>query len=246
MIKKYRDISIIDFGDRILTVACDSCGGVGSLDGDVVKTDGFTLGYHTAFVALAETLAIGAEPLLIADTLSVSLDSYGKLILNGIKAAAKEAGLDPSVSVTGSSEENFFAASTGIGVTVLGQIKDKNYIPVPTESNYDAVLIGMPCVGNDVLKYKTEILSLEALKSIIGKTYVLDTIPAGSKGVLYEAKQLAQGLGMRFNEKTNTPEIIRKSAGPATCAVAAILSGSIESLKKLMKIPIMKIGNFSK
>ena len=89
MIEKYRDISIINFGDRLLTVACDSCGGVGMLDGDVIKADGFIVGYHTAFVSLAETLAIGSEPLLVVDTLSVSLGSYGKSILKGIKAAAE-------------------------------------------------------------------------------------------------------------------------------------------------------------
>lgn len=246
MIEKYRDISIIDFGDRILTIACDSCGGVGLLDGDVVKADGFTVGYHTAFVALAETLAIGAEPLLVADTLSVSLGSYGKSILSGIKAAAKDAGLDPSVSITGSSEENFLVSSTGIGVTVLGQIKNKNYIPVAVETDYEAVLIGIPHVGDDVLKNKSEIITLETLKTFIGKNYVLDIIPAGSKGVLYEAKQMAKSLGMNFNESTNTPEILRKSAGPATCAVAAIIQGSVELIKKLTDIPIIKIGNFSK
>lgn len=246
MIEKYRDISMIDFGDRILTVACDSCGGVGMLDGDVVKADGFSVGYHTAFVALAETIAIGSEPLLIVDTLSVSLGSYGKSILSGVKAAAKEAGLDPSVSVTGSSEENFLTPSTGIGVTVLGQTKNKNYKPKPINKEYDAVLIGIPHIGNEVLKSKSEILSLQIIKTLIKENSVLDLVPAGSKGSLFEAKQMALDLVMNYRENLQNPDIIRKSAGPATCAVAAVIPGNIELLKKLIEIPIIKIGSFMK
>lgn len=246
MIEKYRDISIIHFGDRLLTVACDSCGGVGRLEDDTVKTDGFNVGYHTAFVALAETLAIGAEPLLVADTLSVSLGSYGKSILYGIKTAAEEAGLDPDSSITGSSEENFTVSSTGIGVTVLGQIKTSDFRPIPEYDIYEVILIGIPYVGRDVLEHKSKILTLDSIKTIIGESYVLDLVPAGSRGVLFEAKQMAKDLVMEYNENTDFAEMIRKSAGPATCAVAAVVPGSIESLAAVIDIPVSLIGTFSK
>jgi len=246
MISKYRDISIIDFGDKLLTIACDSCGGVGLLDGDIVKADGFNVGYHTAFVALAETLAIGAEPLMIVDTLSVSLESYGKSILYGIKSAAKEAGLDPSLSITGSSEENFTVSSTGIGVTVLGQIDSPDFRPVPDGDKYEAVLFGIPYVGDEVLQNKAKVLSLESIKTIIGEASVLDLIPVGSRGVLFETKQMAKDLGMEFSEESAIKDMIRQSAGPATCAVAAVCPGSIESLKILIDIPVTLIGTFSK
>ena len=198
MIEKYRDISIIHFGGSILTVACDSCGGVGSLDGDIVKTTGFNVGYHTAFVALAETLAIGAEPILIVDTLSVSLGEYGKSILSGIKSAAEETNPDNAIEITGSSEENFPVASTGIGVTVLGQIKNSDFRPVAWNNTYDSVLIGVPHVGNEVLDHKSELLTLGSIKTMIENPSVLDLVPAGSRGVLFEAKQLAKTLGMNF------------------------------------------------
>ncbi len=246
MIEKYRDISIIHFGDRLLTVACDSCGGVGLLKDDCIKTDGFNVGYHTAFVALAETLAIRAQPLMVIDNLSVSLGSYGKSILYGITTAMEEAGLDSSLSITGSSEENFTVSSTGIGVTVLGQIDTQNFKPVPVQSEYDAILFGIPCVGDEVLKYKSKILSLESIKIILGLPSVLDLVPAGSRGVLFEAKQMAKDLDMEFNENSATSDIIRQSAGPATCAVAAADPGSVELLRTLVDIPISFIGTFAK
>ncbi len=246
MIEKYRDISIIDFGDRLLTIACDSCGGVGLLDGDTVRADGFNVGYHTAFVALAETIAIGAQPLLIADTLSVSLGSYGKSILYGIKSAAEEAGLDPKKSITGSSEENFIVQSTGIGVTVLGQLNKADFKPKPLETSYDAIVIGTPLVGDEVIQRKSEILTLAAIKNLLRQSYVLDLVPVGSKGILYETNQMAETLGMNFNENTLNPGFIRKSAGPATCAVAVINTDQFKNIKELMDIPVSLIGTFKK
>jgi len=246
MIEKYRDISIIDFSDRLLTIACDSCGGVGLLDGDTVRADGFNVGYHTAFVALAETMAIGAEPLLIVDTLSVSLESYGKSILYGIKSATEEAGLDSNKSITGSSEENFIVQSTGIGVTVLGQLNKADFKPKPLETSYDVVVIGTPLVGDEVIQRKSEILTLAAIKNLLRQNYVLDLVPVGSKGILYETNQMSETLGMNFYENTLTPDLIRKSAGPSTCAVAAINTDQLKNIMKLIDIPVSLIGTFKK
>lgn len=246
MIEKYRDISIMKFGDKLLSVACDSCGGVGLLKGDTVHTDGYNVGYHTTFVCLAETLAIGAQPILIADTLSVSLNSYGKSILNGIKAAAEEAGLNPKTSVTGSSEENFKVQSTGIGITVLGSLPNIDYRPNPLDNIYDTVVIGVPLVGDEVLEKKHLILTLEAIKTLKKEEHVLDLLPVGSRGILYETNQMAGSLGMRFNETVDDSDMIRKSAGPATCAVAAVSKGSFEKLKTAVTIPVQKIGTFTK
>ncbi|MDX1357352.1 MAG: hypothetical protein R3232_00830 [Clostridia bacterium] len=246
MISKYRDISIIEVGGELLTVACDSCGGVGLLSGDSVRTDGFNVGYHTAFVALAETLAIGAEPTMIIDTLSVSLDDYGKSILYGIKTAGSEAGLDAKNTITGSSEENFKTLSTGIGVVVLGRLSTNDFIPVPVENKYDAVLFGFPCVGDQVLVNKSKILSLDVLKRLVKDDNIIDIIPAGSRGVLFEANQLALGFGYEFVESFHNPELIRRSAGPATCAVTAVKKGAYKNLDEINGIPITLIGEFSK
>lgn len=242
MIEKYGDLSIIPFGDRFLTIACDSCGGIGALQGDVVKTGGFEVGYHTAFVALAETLAIRAVPLLIVDTLSVSLDNYGASILKGIKAAAAEAGLDPDFSITGSSEENFQSTSTGIGITVIGQLTGNDFRPNPVEKEYSAILLGIPLVGEEVLNNKSSLLTLEIIKTVLNNAFVLDLVPIGSKGILYEAQQMALRLNLMFLENVPNSDILHKSAGPATCAIAAIQKDSIYLLKNLIRLPIMEIG----
>lgn len=246
MIEKYRDISIINFGDELLTVACDSCGGVGMLEYDTVHTDGFNVGYHTTFVSLAETLAIGAKPFLVIDTLSVSLDRYGKSILYGIKAAVEEAGMDPATAVTGSSEENFKVKSTGIGVTVLGRLNNHKFKPIPTDASYEAIVVGLPVVGNELLENKTKILTLDIITLLKNNPKVLDLIPVGSKGILYESNQLATDIGMSFNETVENPDIIRKSAGPASCAVIAGKPGTLEELINLTDIPVFSIGQFTR
>ena len=244
MIEKYGDLSIIPFGGRFLTVACDSCGGIGALQEDVVKTGGFEVGYHTAFVALAETLAIRAVPLLIVDTLSVSLDDYGTSILNGIKAAATEAGLDPDISITGSSEENFQSASTGIGITVIGQLTGNDFPPNPIEKEYSVILLGIPSVGKEVLDNKSGLLTLGIIKTVLKNDFVLDLVPIGSKGILYEAQQLAIRLNLKFLENVTNPDMLYKSAGPATCAIAVIQKDSISLLENSIRLPITKIGTY--
>ena len=246
MIEKYRDISIINLGDQFITIACDSCGGVGLLEDDIVKTDGFNVGYHTAFVSLAETLAIGAEPLIIADTLSVSLGEYGKSIVSGIRAAAKEAGLNPDTSITGSSEENFTVKSTGIGVTVIGRLVLADFRPSAVSDTYDVIVIGHPFVGDDVLKNKPKLLTLQTVRILKNNNSVFDIIPVGSKGILYESNQMAGTLGMQFNEETSDPGMIRISAGPATCAIAAVTPGTAKKIKTLVNIPVTQIGTFIK
>lgn len=246
MIEKYRDLSIVSFGEKLLTVACDSCGGVGSLEMDILKASGRDVGYHTAFVALAETIAIGSKPILIIDTLSISLDSYGEAVLSGVMDAVREAGLNPDKCITGSSEENFTVGTTGMGVTVLGEINSMNFKPSPIDEIYSAVVIGKPLVGSEVLENKNNLLFLSLLTRILKLSYVLDVIPVGSKGIAYEAEQMADELKYSFLEDTTLTELISKSAGPATCAVAAIKSGFSDKLQSISEIPIIEIGNFIK
>ena len=122
MIKKFRDITLLSFGDNIITVACDSCGGIGNKEHDVIKVDPYITGYYTAIVSLSETLAIGAEPITVINTFAVEMNDTGKRILDGIYDALDEIGVDKDSVLTGSTEENIPVTVTGIGLTVIGKI----------------------------------------------------------------------------------------------------------------------------
>jgi hypothetical protein len=219
MIRKFRDISIIEVNGKTLTVACDSCAGVGELDGDTVRAGGYITGYRTAFVPLAETLALGAAPTLVVNTLSVPMDEYGKELLRGIKDAAREAGLLDENAVTGSTEDNFAVQATALGVTVIGELASP--LPSAIRREFGVYLAGVPKSGAEVLAAKKEILTFKAIKRIKSLNSVADFIPVGSKGIAYEISQMEQTLRAVFTPAHSLDLDMDKSAGPATCAIFA-------------------------
>lgn len=122
-----------------MVIGCDSAGGIGPKPLDRVKVDGYTLGRFTARVALMEVLSTGAKPICLVDTLSVEPDPLGLEIIKGVKDEAKEAGLDPTLAVTGSSEKNIPVEQTGIGVTVIG-IAEKGLLRIGLSKPKDVVM----------------------------------------------------------------------------------------------------------
>ncbi|WP_458785798.1 AIR synthase related protein, partial [Vallitalea sediminicola] len=114
MIEKFRDITLLSFDHKnILTVACDSCGGIGNKEHDVIKVDPYVTGYYTAVVSLSETIALGAEPVTVINTFAVEMEDTGKRIMEGINDALDKIGLDRESVVTGSTEENIPVTVTG-------------------------------------------------------------------------------------------------------------------------------------
>jgi hypothetical protein len=239
MIRKFRDISIIELDGRTITVACDSCSGVGGLSNDLVEASGYITGYRTAFVALAETLSLGAKPILITNTLSISMNSYGKEILRGIAKAAHEAGLSGTNAITGSTEDNFNVPVTSLGVTVIGELNEP--LPQKILSDCKVYLAGLPKLGADVLKSSNQLLNFNSIKKIKSLNSVYDLIPVGSKGIGYELGLMQEALNANF-EKFDLLDInLSSSAGPATCAIFAALDIP-HNLQSEISIPLTQIG----
>ena len=239
MIRKFRDISIIELDGKTITVACDSCSGVGGLSHDLVEASGYVTGYRTAFVALTETLSLGAKPIHLTNTLSVPMDSYGKEILRGIKAAADEAGLSESNAITGSTEDNFSVPVTSLGVTVTGELNQ----PLPTKisSECKVYLAGLPKSGAEVLKNSNQILNFDSIKRIKSLDGVCDFIPVGSKGIGYELGLMEEALAANFKIADGLDINLTSSAGPATCAIFAA-QDIPHSLQSEICIPLTQIG----
>jgi hypothetical protein len=245
MIKKYRDVTLLELDDKnILTVACDSCGGIGNKEHDVIKADPYITGYYTACVCLAETLAIGAKPITIINNFCVEMNDTGKKILKGVYKALEMIGLDKEDVVTGSTEENIPVSVTGIGLTVIGKVDTSIWeFPKPKAGNI-AVTVGNPKVGNEVLEAKNEIITIDIIKKIKSLDYIEDILPVGSKGIEYEAVQMALSNNLEFRKSKNIKVDMKKSAGPATCAVLAMDKDYLEQLKKIIDIPINVIGDY--
>jgi hypothetical protein len=239
MIKKFRDISLMNLGSNTLTIACDSCAGVGMLSEDIIKADAYITGYRTAFVSLAETLSLGSATKLLVNTLSVSMDEYGQNILNGIYDAAKQAGLSGANVITGSTEDNFSVPVTSLGITVIGELEKE--LPSPIEKELFVYLAGMPKSGAEVLSSVNEILTFRAIRKIIKSFCPADFIPVGSKGIAYELGQMELALNAVFSCAPATSIDMNKSAGPATCAIFACEEISSEEIMQI-DIPVKKIG----
>ncbi|WP_352420201.1 AIR synthase related protein [Proteiniborus sp.] len=245
-ISKFRDLTFIDINnDQIMVIACDSAGAIGNKEMDIVKVEPDIVGYFTAQVALMEILAIGAEPITIVNTLSVEMDNTGKRIIEGIKRATEPLNFPNTEIITGSTEENFPAYQTGIGLTIIGIIEKKSWNPPKTIANTLAVVVGIPKVGNEVIKDKgREVLSIPHLLELKHNPDVYEILPVGSKGILHELKEMARTNGLGFCLDDEMSLDIEKSAGPATCAIISINEKEYNNLKNNFPIPVEKIGRF--
>ncbi|KLO22962.1 selenophosphate synthase [Marinitoga sp. 1197] len=241
-IKKFRDLSIIELDKKKeIVIACDSSGAIGNKEKDIVKVPPEIVGYFGAHVALSEIIAYGAYPIAIVNTLSVEMNNTGKKILEGIKKAVKPLKLDMDKIITGSTEENFPVIQTGMGITVIG-IKKRN-INFLTVSGDIALVIGIPKVGEEVVGSK-DILTISELLKLRNLNFIHEILPVGSKGLLYEANEIAKTENLNFILSKNIVLDVYKSAGPATCAIVTLKRNDYEKIKEIIDIPVNLIGEY--
>ncbi len=245
-VQKVRDLTLIDLDqEKTIVVACDSCGGIGMKEYDVLKVSPFVTGKYTARVALFEILCSGAEVVCLANTICNEMEVTGKKIIAGIEEELEEAGIGKIV-LTGSTEENFATFATGFGVTAVGIVENKNLKVNTVKAEALLIAIGQPKVGEEVLtSEKGDIAGYQLIKTLLGSERVYELVPVGSKGILYEAQQLAENNNMQLILPSRMKIDIYKSAGPSTVVVAAMeealfyqmdLPGSIEVIGKLQHI----------
>lgn len=244
-IEKYRDLSLIDINEnQKLVVSCDSSGGIGEKENDIVKTSAEVVGYFSTQVALMENISFGAKPITIINTLSVEMNDTGKRILEGIKKALKPLDLDENIIITGSTEENFPVSVTGIGITVIAIIDKNDWKKPETNSGMLAVVVGLPKVGDEVLANKDKIMDISNLIKLKKKDYIGEILPVGSKGILYELKEMCTSSDLNFALEDDVDIDLNKSAGPSTCVIISIEEDKYEKLREEFNLPINKIARF--
>ena len=246
--RKVRDLSVLPLGAGVsLVFACDALGGIGPKPHDTYRTDGYTLGRFAARVPLAELLACGATPLLIANMLAVEHDPTGAAILAGVRDEAATAGLDPD-AITGSTEENVPTLATGVGIAVLGLVAAGQFRPGRGRVGDLVVCVGVPksAPRDDVMLDDPDILDLPALLRLLASHADADTVgdvlPVGSRGVRAEADDLAASAGLRFVPDLATVRDLAHSGGPATCALATLAPAALPALRTLRLPPLTVIG----
>jgi len=227
-----------------MVVGCDSSGGIGPKPMDMVKVDGYSLGRFTARVALMEVLSTGARPICLVNTLCVEPRPTGYEIVQGIRNEAKQAGLSPKFSVTGSSEKNIPVRQTGLGVTVIGMAMRSKLRMRASRKKDSVVSIGIPLVGSEVLpgEEKGLVADTNDLLKLLNLDFVHEVIPVGSHGILHEAEIIAKESHLRF-KSADRPEVdVRKSAGPATVILATLPELQVPELRGEISKPINTVG----
>lgn len=190
-------------GSTLVVIGCDSCGGIGPKDLDVVRVPAYIVGRFTSRVAVMEVLASGAKPVALVSTLCCEPDPTGVEVDRGIADELAEAGLDGDVTVTGSTEKNVAVAQTGLGVTVIGFAARESLRFGRSIRGDEIVCVGVPKVGHEVRLDDPEIADIPALRRLLGLDSIHEVIPAGSRGVLHEAQELAVsgGLALELRER---------------------------------------------
>ena len=242
-----RDLTRIEIGNGIsLIIAVDSDGGIGPLDGDVVRCSAYQLGRFAMRVPLLELLACGATPLAAFDMLTVPMKPHGSEIVRGVRDELNGAGLRNDFPLSGSTEDNVPTNMTGIGTTIIGIVHETDLRPGTSRSNDVVLCIGVPKTGpeDQITLNDPEIISQQDFLKIRKIAAVHDILPVGSRGIYYEVGEMARLAGLRIN-LGKTPAInIKKSAGPSTCVLISGTDDIIDLIKKQVKAPLFYIGKF--
>ncbi|KPU27728.1 selenophosphate synthase [Caloranaerobacter sp. TR13] len=245
-VRKFRDLTFIEINEeQLLVIACDSSGAIGSKENDIVKVSPDILGYFTTNVALYEILSVGAEPLTIVNTLTVEMNDTGNKIIEGIKKAIEPLSASKDIIITGSTEENFPVCQTGMGITVIGIINTNNWTMPMTKKGAIALVVGLPKLGQEVIADNgKEIFSLKILLELKKYSFIQEILPVGSKGILFELKEMARTNDLDLCIFSDIKVDLYKSAGPATCAIVSIEEEYFDILKDKCPIPINKVAKF--
>jgi len=241
--KRVRDLTIIELvSGYCLVIACDSSGGIGPKEEDVVQVPGYVVGRLITRVALMEVMSAGAHPIFVADTLSVEMHPTGAEIMRGVYDEVLTAGVHPDQVVTGSTEENIPTRQTAMGVTVIG-LADPGKLRLGNAQAGDLLLsIGMPKVGHEVVLDDPQTVNLETLKLLLAMPGANELLPVGSKGIAFEAQQLAETAGLILKWSEQSELDLHKSAGPATCLIAAVRPSAVQQVLSAINKPAHILG----
>ena len=226
---RYRDLTIVDLGDKYLLSAVDTCGGIGMKEGDALKVDPFYVGSFTARVVIMELLSAGAE---IKSLMAGSCNEFiptGQRMLEGIKAEMDKAGLERCI-IGGSSETNMQTVMSALSITAIGVLGKEGCRLGKNLDGHSIGLVGLPKVGDEInLDSDPDICTYSDIKRLLDDKRVSEMIPVGSGGIIGELDQLAVNTDIQHTDE------FTKSAGPATC-ILVFYKGEIEGMRKIGEV----------
>lgn len=237
---QYRDLSVIELPNTLLVTACDSSGGVGEKPGDELCVPTKYISIFAARVCLFELLACGARIIGLSNTIVGEMEPTGATLIAGIREELNRAGIG-DLPINGSTEENFKTCMTGFGIFIMGMVERLRINPsMPGDV---VICIGKPKFGAAlVVDGDPEIADYQDLQTLTENPAVNEIVPCGSKGILYEAANLAAIHQRQFVTVPNDLNIV-DSAGPATTVIASIKPSALPGLAAHFKAKLTVIGH---
>ncbi|MDR7001817.1 ATP-binding protein [Neobacillus niacini] len=224
-----RDFVTIPLSEgETLIIASDNSGAVGMKDADLVKVSYETVAYYSFRVAAMECIAGGGEPISVVLHNFCGNEPWEELV-KGVQKGLKELGLN-EVSISGSTESNFSLNQSAVGIIVIG----KKIKGLPTQLFFSdsirVAVIGMPLIGNEVVQQQADVAPLSIFQEISSMEEIV-VLPVGSKGILYEIKQLFSKT-VFIKENLVTKLDVDKSSGPSTCFIVVYPKVHEEKIKR--------------
>ncbi|MGV8906931.1 MAG: alpha-ribazole-5-phosphate synthase [Acetobacterium sp.] len=236
---QYRDLSILEFPESLIITACDSSAGVGEKTGDELRVPTKYIAIFATRVCLFELLSIGATVIAISNTVCGEMHPTGEALIQGIEEECYRADIK-DIPINGSTEENFKTSMTGFGIFIMGSAAT---LRITSSSPGDLIIcIGKPRVGTALnVEGDDAIANYKDLQTLIDLEAVNEIIPCGSKGILYEAENLAAIYGLHFHPDQVDLNLIG-SCGPATTVIASVKPMLISKLAALFGNKMTIIG----
>jgi hypothetical protein len=242
-VRRFRDVLYWYDGDNVYVLACDSNAGIGQRPGDSLNQPPAETGYSAAKVPLMEVLATGAIPFVVTNGLGGPRDEYGQQVLDGIGTAIAE--VDADVVLTGSDETNVPTEQTAVGVTVIGRTT-RSALRFGAARPGDAiVVVGSPKDGL-LIPYTegdSDIVDLRDLQAVGRLDHVHEMLPVGSRGIGYEAQQLAAGARATVRFRDDVALDLASSAGSSTCFLVALLLDHVADLAAVVRPPVTVVAD---
>ncbi len=243
-IKQIRDLTVISFDEkRYLGISCDSCGGIGLKEHDIVKVPPRITAYHTGKVVLAELMSMGFKPMILADGLAVEMNDTGKQLIDGFNEVLSKL-KTTKVHLTGSTEENIKTVQTSMGITCIGMCDKQKLKYKKTNKNDICLIIGMPLVGNEVINNPDKVLDIDDFENLYLCDFIKEILPVGSRGIEAELNDLCEynGLNVKLNKDIEID--LKKSGGPSCSALVTIEEKYVDIIKTLVNKPVEFLGAF--
>jgi len=245
MVSRFRDLTLIKLINGIqLIIACDSNASNGEKVNDFKKNSYEETTVSVLKVPLMEVIASGGVPLVIVDNLCMEMEPTGKRIISILNAELKRSLPNLNISVTGSTEDNFPTTQSGFGVTVIGLLNPENNRLGTTEKGDLVYCVGYPQSGISEMYYENTytVCGIETVYSLNQKVEIHEILPVGSKGVLFEANQLAECSGNQFELDKNPDIDVYTSAGSSTAVLFSAKRVVESELSQFVEKPVRKIG----